>query len=103
MKTPRSFREIADIWRADADFQAAYEALSEEFELAAALIMARTEAGLTQEQLASRMGTSQSVIARMESGKSRPSTTTLQKLAIATGTKLRISFERPEQEKRSAA
>ena len=40
------------------------------------------------------MGTTQSVIARLEGGKSRPSTTTLAKLAKATGTRLRVSFER---------
>ena len=71
-----------------------YEALEEEFALATALIKARSDAGLTQEELAKRMGTTQSVIARLEGGKSRPSTTTLGKLAKATGTKLRVSFER---------
>jgi transcriptional regulator with XRE-family HTH domain len=39
------------------------------------------------------MGTTQSVIARLEGGKSRPSTTTLERLARATGTRLRIAFE----------
>ena len=40
------------------------------------------------------MGTTQSAIARLEGGKSRPSTTTLAKFAKATGTRLRVSFER---------
>ena len=71
-----------------------YDALEEEFALATALIKARAEAGLTQEELAQRMGTTQSAIARLEGGKSRPSTTTLAKLAKATGTRLRVSFER---------
>jgi ribosome-binding protein aMBF1 (putative translation factor) len=103
MKKPIAFREMADNWRADPGFQRDYEALAEEFELAAAVIRARTEAGLTQAQLATRMGTRQSVIARMEGGKSQPSTTTLRKLAAATGTRLRISFERADRHKRSAA
>lgn len=88
------FGKIAEKWRADPEFQREYEALEEEFALAAAVIKARSEAGLTQEELARRMGTTQSAIARMEGGKSRPSTTTLQKLAAATGTRLRVSFER---------
>lgn len=80
-------------WRKDPAYVAAYDALEEEFALASAVIGARARAGLTQEELAERMGTSQSAIARLESGRSRPSTTTLAKLAAATGTKLRVSFE----------
>jgi transcriptional regulator with XRE-family HTH domain len=53
-------------------------------------------AGLTQEQLAKRMDTTQSVIARLESGRTRPSTQTLERLASATATRLKISFERAE-------
>jgi ribosome-binding protein aMBF1 (putative translation factor) len=79
-------------WRKDPEYVAAYDALEEEFALANALIGARAHAGLTQEELAERMGTSQSAIARLESGRSRPSTTTLARLAAATGTKLRVSF-----------
>ena len=71
----------------------AYAALEEEFALAAALIEARAHAGLTQEQLAQRMHTTQAVIARLESGRVKPSTRTLERLAAATGMRLRISFE----------
>jgi transcriptional regulator with XRE-family HTH domain len=74
------------------DYREAYEALEGEFALAAALIRARAEAGLTQEQLAARMGTKQEVVARWEGGKVLPSTRTLTRLAKATGTTLRISF-----------
>jgi transcriptional regulator with XRE-family HTH domain len=69
-----------------------FDALEGEFALAAALIRARADAGLTQEQLAQRMGTKQEVIARWESGKVMPSTRTLARLAKATGTRLQISF-----------
>ncbi|MCU1498524.1 MAG: family transcriptional regulator [Acidimicrobiales bacterium] len=48
----------------------------------------RTDAGLTQAQLAERMGTTQSAIARMEGGGSRPSLDTLEKLATAVGADL---------------
>jgi ribosome-binding protein aMBF1 (putative translation factor) len=70
-----------------------YDALGEEFDLAQALIEARTAAGLSQSQLARRMKTSQSYIARIEGGKVRPSTDALERFAQATRTRLRIVFE----------
>ena len=75
------------------EYREAYKELAPEFTLARALIETRVTAGLTQEQLAKRMDTTQSVIARLESGRSRPSTQTLERLALATGTRLKISFE----------
>ena len=88
--------EVKDLhqkWMNSVEYRKAYEALTPEFELARAVIDARVTAGLTQEQLAKRMETTQSVIARLESGRTRPSTQTLERLAAATGTRLRISFE----------
>ena len=80
-------------WSKDEGYIAAYDALSEEFQLASALIEARTRAGLTQTQLARRMKTSQSYVARIEGGKVRPSTDALERFAQATGTRLRITFQ----------
>lgn len=80
-------------WMKDPKYRNAHAGLAPEFELARAVIAARAKAGLTQEQLAQRMKTTQSVIARLESGRTRPSTQTLERLAAATGTHLRISFE----------
>jgi len=80
-------------WHKDRDYVKAYDALEDEFALAAVMIEARAHAGLTQEQLAQRMHTTQAVIARLESGRVKPSTRTLERLAAATGMKLRISFE----------
>ena len=80
-------------WMRDGEYRRAYEALTLEFEMARAVIQARAQAGLTQQQLAKRMDTSQSVIARLESGRVRPSTRTLERVAAATGTLLRVSFE----------
>ena len=80
-------------WRRNPAYIDAYNSLEGEFALAAALIEARAKAGLTQEQLAARMHTTQAVIARLESGRVRPSTRTLDRFAKATGTRLRISFE----------
>jgi ribosome-binding protein aMBF1 (putative translation factor) len=86
-------KDLHQKWMKDAKYREAHDELTPEFELAHAVIEARVTAGLTQEQLAQRMDTTQSVIARLESGRTRPSTLTLEKLAAATGTKLRISFE----------
>jgi DNA-binding XRE family transcriptional regulator len=80
-------------WRKDPGYVKAYGGLDDEFVLATAMIEARARAGLTQEQLAQRMQTTQAVIARLESGRVKPSTRTLQRLAAATVMKLRISFE----------
>jgi transcriptional regulator with XRE-family HTH domain len=85
--------ELHKKWMRDPDYRREYDALEEEFALASALIEARSQAGLTQEELAARMDTSQSAIARMESGRTIPSGTTLKRFARATGTRLRISFE----------
>lgn len=85
-------RDLHAEWMKDADYRDAYDALDEEFALASALIRARADAGLTQEQLAERMGTKQAVVARWEGGKVLPSTRTLMRLAKATGTTLRIRF-----------
>jgi len=86
--------ELHKEWLKDPEYQREYAALEEEFALAKAVIAARAHAGLTQSELASRMGTSQSAIARLESGRAKPSMATLAKLAEATGTRLKIQFER---------
>lgn len=72
----------------------AYADLEPEFALASAMIAARANAGLTQEQLAERMDTTRTAIARLEGGRQMPSTRTLERFAAATGHRLRISFER---------
>ncbi|WP_166299501.1 helix-turn-helix transcriptional regulator [Bradyrhizobium sp. 26S5] len=67
-----------------------YDALAPEFEIAAELVRARQRAGLSQSELAARMGTSQSTVARLESGQTLPSTKTLLRFAKATGSKFQI-------------
>jgi ribosome-binding protein aMBF1 (putative translation factor) len=88
--------ELHGKWSKDPAYRKAYEELEEEFQLAQALIEARTRAGMSQTQLAAKMKTSQSYVARLESGKVHPSTDALARFAKATGTRLRISFE-PER------
>jgi ribosome-binding protein aMBF1 (putative translation factor) len=93
-----SFKE----WKKDPRYVAAYDALEEEFTLASAMIKARADADMTQEQVAKAMGTTQAVVARLESGKVLPSTRTLKRFAKATRTRLRISFAREVLSRRAA-
>jgi ribosome-binding protein aMBF1 (putative translation factor) len=69
---------------ADREVRSAYDALADEFDLSRELIAARVRAGLTQAEVAERMGTTQSVVARLESGAQMPSVNTLLKFAKAT-------------------
>jgi ribosome-binding protein aMBF1 (putative translation factor) len=75
---------------ADPEVKAEYDALAPEFEISAELVRARLRAGLSQAELAARMGTSQSAIARLESGQTLPSTKTLLRFAEATGSKFHV-------------
>ena len=88
-------------WMKQPKYRQAYEALEGEFVLASAVMDVRNRAGLTQAQLARKMGTTQPVVARLESGRTRPSMRTLERMAEATGSRLRISFE-PRAAKRRA-
>jgi transcriptional regulator with XRE-family HTH domain len=63
----------------------------------------RTEAGLTQAALAERMGTTQSAIARMEGGGTRPTLETLEKLAVAVGAELVVGVGEHLSDNRSIA
>ena len=74
-------------------YRKAYGELEDEFAIARAVIAARKRAGLTQTELARRMGTTQPAVTRMESGRVQPSLRTLQRLAKATGFRLMIRFE----------
>lgn len=82
-----------DEWHKDPEYTAEFEALQDEFALADQFIKARSTAGLTQQELAERMQTSQSYIARLEGGKETPSTRTLNRFAEATGHRVIINFE----------
>lgn len=82
--------------KADAKFAVAYDALEDEFAALAALLKARTAAGLTQAEVASRMGVSQPVVARIEASLGKkdhsPSLHTLRRYADACGMKLVIQM-----------
>ena len=74
--------------------RAAYDALASEFETARELVAARARAGLSQAEVAERMGTNQSTIARLASGKRIPSLRTVQRYAQAMGCRAVVRIER---------
>lgn len=85
-------------WAAqDATFRARWVAGAEFREIAWLLIKYRMDHGLTQEQLAERVGTSATHISRIESGRHKTSLSTLLRIAHALGLKLVIGFERPSR------
>lgn len=69
-----------------------YDALEEEFELIKALVDMRQKAGLTQDEIAQKMGTQKSNISRLESGAGNPGWKTLQKYAHACGFKIQLQY-----------
>jgi DNA-binding XRE family transcriptional regulator len=74
-------------------FNEAYEGLELEYELANQLLKARARAGLTQDAVAERMGTTKSAISRLEgSGKHAPSLSTLRRYARAVGCDLQVKL-----------
>ena len=74
-------------------FAEAYEALALEYELASQMLKARARAGLTQDAVAERMGTTKSAISRLESaGKHAPSLATLKRYAQAVGCELQVKL-----------
>jgi DNA-binding XRE family transcriptional regulator len=76
----------------DPEYAQAFADMEEEFQLVRELIRARIKSGLTQKQLAEKMGTTQSSVARLESGSSLPSLRSLKRYAYATGSKIKISL-----------
>jgi transcriptional regulator with XRE-family HTH domain len=98
-------------WKKDPTFRKEYDALAEEFALFDALVSARQQAGLTQMEVAERMGTKTPAVARLEAGGGRqhhvPSLATLRKYAAAVGCRLEIKLvplsTAPQQERRKAS
>lgn len=89
--------ELADLKArilANPEARAEYEAQAPEYQIAHELIAARTRAGLTQAEIAERMHTTQSTIARLESGRTMPSIRTLARYAEATGSRAVVRLER---------
>ena len=76
-----------------AGFAEAYESLELEYALASQMLQARAQAGLTQDAVAERMGTTKSAISRLEAaGKHTPSLATLKRYAAAVGCELQVKL-----------
>ena len=76
----------------DKGIKQAYEGLGPEFAVIEMIIAKRIERGLSQEELAKKIGTKQSAVSRLESGTYNPSLSFLQKVGEALGAKLKISL-----------
>jgi transcriptional regulator with XRE-family HTH domain len=90
----RTLKQFKTRVLAKPEVRIAYDALQDEFAFLDEVLKARTAAGLTQAEVAARVGTTQSAIARLESPTSShsPSVGTLQKYARALGFKVEIRF-----------
>jgi DNA-binding XRE family transcriptional regulator len=86
--------EVFAEWQQDPAYREAYAALEDEFAIMAALVAARAAAGMTQEDVAKRMHTTQPAVARIEGGAHRASLKTLRGYAEATGHRVVIRLER---------
>ncbi len=71
MKTIKASSIHAESMRNDPEYRAGYDSLEEEFALIDTLLRARKRARLTQAEVASRMGTTESAVSRLESGRAR--------------------------------
>jgi transcriptional regulator with XRE-family HTH domain len=86
------YEKIRKKWVKNPAFIKAHQELAPEFELAGALIEARLQSGLSQEEIAKRMGTTQSAIARLESGRISPRSRSLERYARALGMRIRLEL-----------
>jgi DNA-binding XRE family transcriptional regulator len=85
----RTHEEVKAAILSDPEVRQAYEALEPAYQI----LRLRIERGLTQEQLADKVGTTQSTIARLESGKANPSLLTLERVAAALGGRVIVRIE----------
>ncbi len=76
----------------DPEFREEYARIEDEYALVEALVRARSAANLTLAEVARRLGTTQSAIARLEGGKVSPSFATLRRYADVTGTRLTVGL-----------
>ena len=95
--------ELKKQWMQDTETREAYEAHAYEFEIARSLIEARSDAGLTQAEVAKRMGTTQSAIARIEGGSQLPSMKSVIRYATAIGARPVLQLVREAQASRADA
>ena len=88
----RSWDDLRQELLENEEVKAEYEALRPQYELIEQIIIARTQQGVTQEELAKRVGTRQSNISRFEGGSYNPSLEFVRKLAHGLGKELHITL-----------
>jgi len=90
----KSHKQMVEEWKNDPEFNAAYNELDTEFNLLRELLLARQTTGLTQAEVAEKMGTKAPAVTRLETALSgnrhSPTVATLKKYAHAVGCKLEI-------------
>lgn len=90
----KTHRQMVEAWKKDPEFKVAYNELETEYALFRELLLARRRAGLTQAQVAKKMGTKPPSITRLETALSgnrhSPTIATLKKYAQAVGCKLEV-------------
>lgn len=87
----KDVKKLHENWMKNPAYEKEWEASKEGFSIARALIKARADANLSQADVAKRMNTTQSVIARLEDG-ANPSIKMLRRYAKATGTRIEIKL-----------
>lgn len=90
---PIDFKEYKKrLFKKDPELKQAYDDLEPEYEIIRAVIRQRIKHGLTQKQLAKKIGSGQAVISRLEQGNYNPSVKFLKKVARALNAKLKITI-----------
>lgn len=89
----KSYRQLRAKLLRDRNIRKAYDDLTPEFAFVRMIIQKRVEKGLTQKELAQKIGTKQSAISRFESGTYNPTLSFLEKIANALGRKVSISLK----------
>lgn len=92
----RNWKEIEAEFLSDPETKAEFEALRPQYEIVSQIIKARSEQGLTQEELAARTGLQRSNISRLESGNYNPSIELLMRVAKGLGMELHVEFRPPQ-------
>lgn len=89
-----SHNELIAKMQSQSDYKEKYDKAVPEFELLHKMLEARKRAGMTQEQVAEKMGTKATAITRLESANSlhSPKVETLRKYAEAVGCRLNIEL-----------
>jgi DNA-binding phage protein len=90
----KTHKQMVEEWKKDPEFVAAYDELDTEFNLLRELLLARQKTGLTQAEVAEKMGTKAPAVTRLETALSgnghSPTIATLKKYAQAVGCKLEV-------------